>query len=144
MMSNREEAEDALQNAFVDVFAKLKTFRFESSVGAWIKRIVVNTCINALKKKSIVFLDIQENHPTEITPAYLPHQDKSVEVARIKSAIKKLPNGYRSVFTLYLMEGYDHKEISEILDISVSASKSQYSRAKQRLCQILADKKKTG
>ncbi|NND06940.1 MAG: RNA polymerase sigma factor [Saprospiraceae bacterium] len=140
ILGNRVEAEDELQNAFIDVFAKLSSFRFESSVGAWIKRIVVNQCINALKKKRVIFFELQNNQPEVESDEYKPEADKSQEIAKIRTAVSQLPDGYRTIFSLYAMEGYDHQEISQILDISVGTSKSQYSRARQRLCHILQDK----
>lgn len=144
MMSSREEAEDVLQNAFVDVYSKLDSFRFESSVGAWIKRIVINHCINELKRKRIVFLDLMDSAiPDAAETSYNPGADPE-EVNRVKKAIGLLPDGYRIVFSLYLLEGYDHKEISEFLGISEGASKSQFSRAKRRINEILMDKNKVG
>lgn len=140
MLSDRVEAEDALQNAFVDVYAKLPSFRFESTIGAWIKRIVVNKCINALKKKRVIFFEFQNNEPEAEIQDYSVDRNRSEEIAQIKSAIHQLPDGYRTIFSLYALEGYDHQEISQILDISIGTSKSQYSRAKQRLCQLLEDK----
>ena len=134
MINDANEAEDILQNAFVDIFYKLKMFRYESTPGAWIKRIVVNNCINHLRSKKL------KVHFSEDVPE-LPDSvnDDSVElnVGLIKNAISMLPDGYRSIFCLYTLEGYDHSEISQILDISESTSKSQYSRAKAKLYEIL-------
>ncbi len=137
MMGDREAAEDVLQNAFVDIFGKLDSFRFEASVGSWIKRIVINQCINSLKKRKMHFV--------EFSSVQIPDQSSDpvvdqLEVERIKEAMKDLPDGYRTVFNLYLMEGYDHKEIGKILGISEGASKSQYSRAKAKLRELLSDK----
>jgi len=143
MMGNREEAEDVLQNAFIDVYTKLDTFRFQSTIGAWIKRIVINNCINELKKRRMVFEELNGQQTIEQTKQDdLVEED--LEVGYIKEAIMNLPDGYRTVFTLYLLEGYDHKEIAAILNISEGASKSQYSRAKQRIRKWLYQKRKTG
>lgn len=135
MVKNDIDAEDLLQNSFVDVFTKLGTFKYQSSIGAWIKRIVVNNCINFLKRRRMYFeeledryADVQENEPVE--PAVL-------NVEAINRALLQLPDGYRVVFSLYLMEGYDHQEIAQILDITEATSKSQYSRAKKKLKEIL-------
>lgn len=140
MLRNELDAEDVLQHSFMDVFSKLHTFRFQSSIGAWIKRIVVNNCINFLKKKRLHFDELNENqgHIASDAPS-----DSSGEfsVEAIRKALFLLPDGYRVVFSLYCMEGYDHKEISEILSISVATSKSQYSRAKQKMRQILRETK---
>ncbi|NNE30498.1 MAG: RNA polymerase sigma factor [Saprospiraceae bacterium] len=136
MMGNQMEAEDVLQNSFIDVFTKLHTFRFQSSVGAWIKRIVINNCINQIKKRKLTFellddrYDFAENHPPE-----KPQADLSVE--QIKQAMANLSDGYRVVFSLYLLEGYDHKEIASILKISEATSKSQFSRAKAKMRMLL-------
>jgi RNA polymerase sigma factor (sigma-70 family) len=135
MLGSVENAEDALQNAFVDVYAKLDTFRFESSVGAWIKRIVINQCINMLKKRKMEFAELNENlGHVEDTPSV---SDEVLNVAVIQKAIMQLPEGYRVVFSLYAIEGYDHEEIGEILGVSEATSKSQYSRAKAKLREAL-------
>lgn len=136
MLGTSENAEDALQNAFVDVFTKLDSFRHESTIGAWIKRIVVNNCINYMKKRRLEFAEMNENLH------YIPDEDTTVseevlQVDIIQKAIQQLPDGYRVVFTLYAMEGYDHEEIGEILGVTEATSKSQYSRAKARLRDML-------
>ena len=137
MVGTAENAEDALQNAFVDVFTKLETFRFESSIGAWIKRIVINQCINMLKKRRIEFAELNDNatnrEDTPLSYGEAGLSDEVLNVAVIQKAIMQLPEGYRVVFTLYAMEGYDHEEIGEILGVSEATSKSQYSRAKAKL-----------
>ena len=130
------EAEDVLQESFMDVYKKLHTFKFESTPGAWIKRIVVNNCINRLRKNRLQIEEIEEGRhiPEEI----IENVDKSYEVNKIKKAISNLPEGYRVVFSLYAMEGYDHQEIGQIMNISESTSKSQYSRAKKKIREIMA------
>lgn len=138
MLKHESDAEDLLQNAFVDVFGKLHYFRFESSIGAWIKRIVVNNCINFLKKRRLQLVDISERDlPAEADTA--PDTPLSLSVAAIQAAMRDLPDGYRVVLDLYLFEGYDHQEIGDILGITASTSKSQYSRAKKKLKSLLAD-----
>ncbi|MBX2817313.1 MAG: RNA polymerase sigma factor [Saprospiraceae bacterium] len=139
MMRSREEAEDALQNAFVDIFRKLDSFRAEATLGAWIKRIVVNHCINSLKKKKLLTADLMDHHGPHVEPHYECRFDTQQEVTRIKNAIQQLPEGYRVVFSLYALEGYDHKEIAEIMQISEGGSKSQYSRARHKLKSILTN-----
>lgn len=139
MLNDDADAEDMLQNSFMDVFSKLHYFRFESSIGAWIKRIVVNNCINFLKKRKLKFVEIGEKDmPTPPNPVDWEAVQFSAEA--INKAISTLPDGYRVVLNLYLLEGYDHQEISEILNISASTSKSQYSRAKKKLRDILKNK----
>jgi RNA polymerase sigma factor (sigma-70 family) len=137
MLGTVENAEDALQNSFVDVFSKLDSFRFESSIGAWIKRIVINNCINHIKKRKMDFAELNDNlhHIPEDGVDNVPNEVLKVEL--IQKAIMQLPEGYRVVFTLYAMEGYDHEEIGEILGVTEATSKSQYSRAKAKLRDIL-------
>jgi len=138
MMNSREEAEDLLQEAFTEAFLKMHTFRFESSFGAWIKRIVVNKCINEIKRRKaeLEFCDdIGKFAEKEDKDDELP----GLSVDKIKKAMSELPNGSKVIFQLYLLEGYDHKEISQILGVSESNSKSQYMRAKRRIKEILKD-----
>ena len=139
MMHNREDAEDILQEAFVQAFLKLETFRYESTFGAWLKRIVIKTCINAINKKKIdlmltddmyYFKDITEDEEVE-----LPLTTRDIE-----KAMDQLPEGGRIVFSLYLLEGYDHVEIAQILGITESTSKSQFMRAKRKVQEILKEK----
>ena len=141
MLGNEHDAEDLLQHSFIDVFTKLHTFRFESSIGAWIKRIVVNNCINYLKKKRLVVEPLEENHHLNNRVLYCsgnnPVPEPMYTINDIKKAMMNLPTGFRVVFTLYALEGYDHKEIGQILGVSETTSKSQYSRAKQKLKKII-------
>jgi RNA polymerase sigma-70 factor (ECF subfamily) len=138
MMNNREEAEDMLQEAFTQAFLKLHTFRYESSFGAWLKRIVVNTCINAINKKKVEIEYCEEVYQHDRAEnAEEPELEYSVN--DVRRAMEKLPEGGRMVFSLYLLEGYDHVEISQILNISESTSKSQFMRAKQRIVEVLKE-----
>ena len=132
------DAEDLLQNSFVDVFTKLDTFRFQSSIGAWIKRIVVNNCINFLKKRRLYFEEVTDRLSQLEDSSNIA--ESSLNVESVKDAMFQLPDGYRVVFSLYLLEGYDHQEIAEILNISVATSKSQYSRAKAKMRSILSER----
>ncbi len=138
MLNNREEAEDLLQDSFCDAFTKLDTFRYESSFGIWLKKIVVHRCINWLRKKKISLVLHEElDESVQKTESEIDYEDISMDVKRIHQAIALLPDGYRIIFSLYALEGYDHAEISEIMGISESTSKSQYLRAKQRIKDIL-------
>jgi len=134
MMNNREDAEDVLQEAFLECFRKISSFRFESTFGAWLKSILINRCINQLRKKKIN-LELMETYP-----AGIPEEETEpvYNTALIYKGIEQLPDGYRIILTLYLLEGYDHTEIAQILSISESTSKSQYSRAKDKLRTILS------
>lgn len=136
ILNNYTEAEDLLQDSFAEAFLKLDTFRYESAFGAWLKRIVVNKCINHLKKRraqlvytdSVPEADEEKDNETE---------DIALNVGKIYTAMEMLPDGYRVIFSLYLLEGYDHGEIATIMGITESTSKSQFSRAKQKVKEIL-------
>jgi RNA polymerase sigma-70 factor (ECF subfamily) len=135
MMNNREEAEDQLQESFTEAFFRLEGFRFESAFGAWLKRITVNKCINALKKRKADLVPV-----TDLPDKPADEEDNNVSgltVEHVRKALDKLPEGYRVIFSLYLLEGYDHVEISQIMGISEETSKSQYSRARQRMKEII-------
>ena len=136
IMNNREEAEDMLQESFAEAFFKLGTFRFESAFGAWLKRITVNKCINALKKRKADLVP-SGDMPEPVTGDDDDPGKPGLTVEQVRKAMEILPEGYRVVFSLYLLEGYDHLEIAQILGISEATSKSQYSRAKQRLKEII-------
>ena len=136
MLNNWEEAEDLLQEAFAEAFSKLESFRYESSFGAWIKRIVINRCINYLKKRRIELM-LTDNLPEKGILHEDDKEDTQLEVKKIYKAMEKLPHGYRIIFSLYLIEGYDHSEIAQIMEISESTSKSQFSRAKKKIKDII-------
>jgi RNA polymerase sigma-70 factor (ECF subfamily) len=140
ILNNREDAEDILQEAFVECFRNIETFRFESTFGAWLKKIVVNKCINQLKKKKIDLTLCDTLPPI----AADEEEETSYDTKGIFRGIEMLPEGYRIILTLYLLEGYDHTEISQILGISESTSKSQYSRAKEKLRNIISKKDSYG
>jgi len=134
ILNNREDAEDILQESFVECFRSLYSFRFESTFGAWLKKITINKCINQIKKKKI------DLTLYETLPAIIDEEEEEViyDTGKVFKSIEKLPDGYRIILTLYLLEGYDHAEISQILGITESTSKSQYSRAKDKLRNILS------
>ena len=142
LMNNREEAEDMLQEAFTQAFIKLDSFRYESGFGAWLKRIAINTCINAKNKRKLELTFFDEMHHLD-QPVLQENDDEQVllTVAGITKAMEKLPEGGRIIFSLYLLEGYDHGEISQILNIAESTSKSQFMRAKRRIIEILNEQK---
>jgi len=133
-MGNKMDAEDVLQGSFIDIFKNLKKYRGEASVGSWIKRIVINNCLNHIRKNKIILGDIPDS-ASDITV----ENDEKVQydIEAVHRAIQQLPDGYRTILNLYLLEGYSHDEIGEILNISASTSKSQYSRAKAKLRDII-------
>lgn len=131
MVSNQYDAEDIIQESFVKAFKNLDSFRGESSFGSWLKRIVINQSITFIKSKKLEITDFDN------LQIVIDEPEKSnfpeIEPGKIHESIKTLPEKARVVLNLYLLEGYRHKEIAEILDISESTSKSQYLRAKQLL-----------
>ena len=135
IMNNREDAEDLLQEVFLQAFSKLDSFRYESSFGSWLKTITVRTCINAINKRKLdlVYCDeVYDQRPPEEESDAVKLTSKD-----ILKAMEELPEGGRIVFSLYLLEGYDHGEIAQILGITESTSKSQFMRAKRRVQDIL-------
>ncbi len=137
MLNSIEEAEDLLQESFTDAFMKLNSFRYESSFGAWLKRIVINKCINAINKKKIDLVFPDQPLEQDTRDEKVDYSGIDMDVQRIHLAVGKLPDGYRVIFSLYALEGYDHGEISQIMNISESTSKSQYLRAKQKIKELL-------
>lgn len=131
------DAQDVLQNSFVDVFRNIDSFSYQATPGAWIKRIVINNCINHLKKRRLQLVEFEAKHEMIDDAADPCHGDLSVH--KVKSAISQLSDGYRTIFTMYTMEGYDHGEIATCLGITESTSKSQYHRAKQKIKQIIQE-----
>lgn len=136
MVNNRMDAEDILQNAFIEVFRGIKSYQGKSTIGAWIKRIVINNNIDFLKKRRLYFEEI--NDRTEVIEVEENASEVDYDIGLVKHNITLLPDGYRVVLSLYLLEGYDHKEIGEILNIAEATSKSQYSRAKKKLKELIA------
>ena len=141
IVGNIAEAEDVLQEAFVDAFGKLKDFRQDTTFGLWLKQIVVNRSINLLRKRKMDLVDL-ENDQLENIPDEEVNDDEETQyqAARVKEAMKELPDGYRIVISLYLLEGYDHEEIGQILNISENTSRTQFLRAKRKLLEILQKK----
>ena len=137
---NREDAEDMLQEGFIKVFLQIHTFENRGAFEGWIRRIVVHTCINILKKNKKFNDSIDIIHATgvqvreESVPAI-------IQAKQVVECIRMLPIGYRTVLNLYAVEGYSHREISNMLDIEESTSRSQYTRAKAMLEDILIRKR---
>jgi RNA polymerase sigma factor (sigma-70 family) len=137
MMNDRSDAEDMLQESFSEAFRRLDSFRHESTFGAWLKMIVINRCINEIKRKKAQLEFFDDMSPFEEEADLTDGQESGLSPDKIKKAMEELPKGSRMIFSLYLLEGYDHQEISQILNISESNSKTQYMRAKQRIKEIL-------
>jgi len=138
IVNNSSDAEDVLQEAFMDAFRYLNDFNYKSTFGAWLKRIVINKSINTLRKHKADLVDIDKASVQEMpNDEVLDEEQIQFKVAEVKKAITMLPNGYRTVLTLYLFEGYDHEEIADIMRISQSTVRTQYHRAKQKLLHII-------
>jgi RNA polymerase sigma-70 factor (ECF subfamily) len=137
---NREDAEDMLQEGFIKIFSQMHTFGNRGAFEGWIRRIIVHTCINILKKNKKFNESVDIIHATgavvreESVPSI-------VQAKQIVECIRMLPIGYRTVLNLYALEGYSHREIGTMLDIEESTSRSQYTRAKAMLEEILVRKK---
>jgi RNA polymerase sigma-70 factor (ECF subfamily) len=129
---NADDADDALQEAFISAFRNLESYRGDASFGAWLKRIVVNKAINIIQKRKYESLPEDDQWDVAEPEASADYRD-DLTVEKVKHAISQLPDGYRSVLSLYLIEGYDHQEIAEIMGITESTSKSQLNRAKNKL-----------
>jgi RNA polymerase sigma factor (sigma-70 family) len=136
---SEEEAQDVLQEAFINAFRNLDKYRGDATFGAWLKRIVVNKAINALNKKKHESIPDDEKWDVAEAEPQVEYGDE-LTVERVKRGIEQLPDGYRSVLSLYLLEGYDHQEIAEIMGITESTSKSQLNRAKSKLRELLTGK----
>jgi RNA polymerase sigma factor (sigma-70 family) len=134
MVGNAIEAEDVMQEAFLKALTKIDTYEGKVSFGAWLKKIVINRSLDELKKRKVKFVELNEKIPEE-EPASLNVSE--IQMEKLKKAIQQLPDGYRIVLSLYLLEGYDHEEISQILGISNANSRSQFLRAKLKLRQVL-------
>ena len=143
IIQDTTEAEDIMQEAFLSAFNKIKSYKGNVSFGAWLKKIVINKAIDAVRKRKKKFEQIDDscsvieddNYNIEI------EELNKEKINKILKAVNKLSAGYRIVLSLFLFEGYDHEEISKILNISNSTSRSQYTRAKAKLKMILAENK---
>ena len=145
IVNNNLEAEDIMQESFFKAFEKINLYRGEVSFGAWLKKIVVNHSLDELRKKKLDLLSLEEAkvNPVETTENTIEEEEEiQAKAEEIKEQINQLPDGYRIVLSLYLIEGYDHDEIGEILNITSSTSRSQCARAKQKLLERIKKKKK--
>ena len=134
MIGNAIEAEDMMQEAFLKAFTKIDTYEGKVSFGAWLKKIVINRSLDLLKKRKVKFVEVNEKIPDE-EPEHFDISE--IQREKLKKTIQQLPDGYRVVLSLYLLEGYDHEEIAQILGITNVSSRSQYLRAKLKLREML-------
>jgi RNA polymerase sigma factor (sigma-70 family) len=131
------EAEEAMVSGFVKVFANLDKFRQDGSFEGWIRRIMINEALTTLRKRRLSWVESLDNLRTQGTPAA---SELEYEAEELLQMIEKLPTGYRTVFNLYAIEGYSHKEIGELLEITESTSKSQLNRARAMLQKMIQHK----
>jgi len=143
ILNNSAEAEDVMQEGFLKAFQNIDTYQGNVSFGAWLKKIVVNTALDALRKRKLEFESV-DNLKVQVYDEEFENNESEIEykVEQVKRAIYSLPDGYRVVLSLNLLEGYDHDEISEIMGITASTSRSQLVRAKKKLLEILSAKVK--
>jgi len=137
---SQQEAEDVLQDSFIKIFNNLKNYRGESRLDYWIKRIIINTALNSQRKKLYMYpmVDIEDVH-------HVFDQSKTIsnlQLEELLNIIRTLPTGCRTVFNLFAIEGYSHKEIAEMLEVSEGTSKSQFSRARKLLQEKIAEEEK--
>jgi RNA polymerase sigma factor (sigma-70 family) len=138
IVNDSAQAEDIMQESFLEAFRQIDTYRGESSFGTWLKKIVINKSIDEIRKaKDIISIDeldievpLQNDDENYI-------QVLSTRVEEIRKAIHALPDSYRIILSLYLLEGYDHEEIAQILDISYNLSRTRYSRARKKLLEYI-------
>lgn len=138
-LNNKEEAEDLMQDAFVQIFRQLH--QFDGSKGTfynWIYTVTVNTVLQHLRKKKLSFTDILNNEAVHLTMSHDQDVISDLDLQAIISKLQSMPPGYRTVFNLYCIEGYNHKEIAEKLGISESTSKTQLMKSKSLAKQILS------
>lgn len=134
--ANFQEAEDLLQEGFVKIYSDLYQYRPTGALGAWMRKVMVNVCLMHLRKRKTFFSNIEIE---QIAETYESNDDnfENYRAEALIQMIQKLPEGYRAVFNLYVIDGYNHKEIGEILNISEGTSRSQFSRAKALLRNML-------
>ncbi len=132
---NRKDAEDMLQDGFIRVFFSLDQYRGSGSLEGWIKKIMITTAINFLKRNRHFFEALESDRATEVAGTL--GSDHHLEEKDVLEAIGLLPPGYRAILNLYAIEGYSHREIGEMLQITESTSRSQYARAKHFLSRVL-------
>ena len=135
------EAEDIMQEAFLAAFKNINKYKGEVSFGAWLKKIVINRSLDCLKKKKLELFSLDnEIHKLSEEEVNENFEYSEEQIKSLKKGISLLPTGYRIILNFYLLEGFDHEEIGDILNISPSTSRSQFLRAKKKLIQIISKK----
>jgi RNA polymerase sigma-70 factor (ECF subfamily) len=150
MTGNTAEAEDLTQEAFLQLFRKISTFRGESAFSTWLHRLAVNVVLMHLRKKGLQQISLDEVDHTQDEPVKRDYGDddrrlvRSIDRIGLQRAIAELPPGYRTVFVLHDIEGYEHNEIAEIMNCSVGNSKSQLHKARMKLREWLHQNQRKG
>lgn len=139
IVNRQDEAEDIMQESFLTAFRKLDSYKGEVSFGIWLKRIVVNRSLDYLRKRKLEFEEVRSDHP--VFEDENDADESAYTVEEVKKTISLLPDGYRTILSLILLEGYDHEEVSEILGISNVTSRTQFCRAKKQLRDLLIESK---
>ena len=141
-LKDANDAEDVVQESFIKAFTKLHQYKAEVTFGAWLKRIVINKSLDLIKSKKQMLVELDEVHLKVVDTTYEDKWlvDDAVTLNDVKNAINCLSETYQYVVMLYLIEGYDHQEISEILNISEVASRTNLSRGKAKLQELLKTK----
>lgn len=138
ILNNAVEAEDVMQESFLEAFRKIETYREESSFGTWLKRIVISKSVDSFRKsRDLVSLDEYDTEVQEQMEDENYIQVLSTRVEEIRKAIHALPDNHRVILSLFLLEGYDHEEIAQILNISYGLSRTRYSRARKKLLDFI-------
>lgn len=140
IVNNTAEAEDIMQESFLDAFRKIGDYTGEGNFGGWLRRIVVNNSLDALKKRKQEVMFQEEMLEME-TPDDQKEDNIEYRIEEIKKAMTLIPEDHRVIISLFLFEGYDHEEISQVLNISYAASRTRFSRARHKLLTTLAEQR---
>jgi RNA polymerase sigma factor (sigma-70 family) len=143
LLNNQADAEDMVQETFVDAFRNISGFESRSSFSTWLKRILIHRCINFLKKKKLHFIELKDSHIEKATAEEDASEEEiQWEITKILKGIELLPPNYRVVISLYLLEGYDHEEIAKITNTPEATIRTQYARGKRKLVSIIKNEMK--
>ena len=137
ILNDKSEAEEVLQDSFLKAFDRIKRYDPRFSFGIWLKKIVINGSLDALKKKKPLLVPLEESYYVQED---VSEEQVDFDVNTLKTFIGELPDGYRTILSLYLFENYAHKEIADLLGIHEGTSKSQYNRAKKKLIELIKQK----
>jgi len=138
IVNDADEAADVLQEAFIDAYTRISDFRQETTFGLWMKQIVINRSISQIRKRKMELIPIDDTDVESIPDDEVTDNSEfEMQVRQVQATIQQLPDGYRLVLTLYLLEGYDHEEISQILRISENTSRTQFMRVRRKLVELL-------